>query len=347
MSNPVCVRPQWLRIVLVMIALSICSAARATDCDSNGVDDATEIAAGTATDCNSNGTLDTCDLPGDFDGDELVRSGADFTAFAGCVTSPCSDPPCDPLLFADRCCALADYDSDGDVDLADFAATQRTAAPFDCNSNGVADVDELTPAFVEHIVGPNQRPLWIVAADMDGDNDVDVISSRRPGAEYYENTNGVGDFATSILVSGLTNRINDIAAADLDSDEDSDVIVASQNGMVWAENVDGQGSFSPGSRIALTQSSQFVVPADIDGDGDIDLVTQKMHSITGIEALGWHENQTGLGGFGLQNVISPPDYSSITPADIDNDGDIDLVTDEISWFENTNGWGEFSAPIPV
>ncbi|MBU0719690.1 MAG: C10 family peptidase [Planctomycetes bacterium] len=70
-------------------------------------------------DCNTNGKPDDCDL-GDYDGDGAL-SLSDFAGLADCLTGPCAAPVCDPPLYADSCCAIADIDHDGDHDLADMA----------------------------------------------------------------------------------------------------------------------------------------------------------------------------------------------------------------------------------
>ena len=76
-------------------------------------------------DCNSNLVLDTCETltPGDFNGDTLINS-ADLADFIACVIGPCGPEGCEPALYTDSCCRLADVDLDGDVDLRDFADFQ-------------------------------------------------------------------------------------------------------------------------------------------------------------------------------------------------------------------------------
>ena len=107
------------------------------DCNSNGIEDVDEIAAGSSSDCQSNGIPDECDPPGHFDGNGRVDL-ADFAGMAGCFTGPCGAPPCNPAMYADPCCLNADFDADGDVDLHDYALFQLTPV-VDCNTNGVPD----------------------------------------------------------------------------------------------------------------------------------------------------------------------------------------------------------------
>lgn len=75
-----------------------------------------------ALDCNENGTYDTCER-GDADGDGVVELD-DLRFFASCMTAPCERSPCRPPRYANPCCRIMDFDSDGDVDLLDFARFQ-------------------------------------------------------------------------------------------------------------------------------------------------------------------------------------------------------------------------------
>jgi hypothetical protein len=68
----------------------------------------------------------------------LELDGAEFANFDGdatldrfdlgegvrCLTGPCGLHACEEMLYLDPCCAIADSDSDGDVDLRDVAAFQ-------------------------------------------------------------------------------------------------------------------------------------------------------------------------------------------------------------------------------
>jgi hypothetical protein len=65
--------------------------------------------------------------------------------------------------------------------------------------------------------------------------------------------------------------------------------------------------------------------------------------------IAWYENTDGLGNFGVQQIISinSDGASSVFAIDIDNDGDIDVLSaslndHKIAWYENIDGLGDFS-----
>ena len=51
----------------------------------------------------------------------------DWSGLVNCLTGPCGNPPCEPALYEDPCCRLGDFDTDGALDLTDFAAFQGKA----------------------------------------------------------------------------------------------------------------------------------------------------------------------------------------------------------------------------
>ncbi len=80
-------------------------------------------------DCNGNLVPDYCDVPGDIDGDGDLGL-TDHVQAVECMSGPCSNPPCAPPLYADSCCAIVDFDLDGDYDLLDFSAFQLGIAEY-------------------------------------------------------------------------------------------------------------------------------------------------------------------------------------------------------------------------
>lgn len=188
-----------------------------------------------------------------------------------------------------------------------------------------------------------------ISADMDGDGDEDVLVTSwfADVIAWYENLDGNGNFSSFKRITGgiLIDDPNFIQAADMDNDGDLDVVVANWGydpNISWIENLDGQGTFGNGHPVTELHYALVVHPADIDNDGDMDLVA------VGDYHLIWMENLDGLGNFGPQIIIS--DSISVSEAfevsDIDGDGDLDItyadsVDNMVVWYENTDGQGTF------
>ena len=232
--------------------------------------------------------------------------------------------------------AAADVDGDGDVDVL--------SAFFTGNPNDVDTIAWHENADGLGTFGPPQvittsadRATSLIAEDVDGDGDVDVIS----GPAWYENTDGRGNFGTQQVIANATIGF----AADLDGDGDVDVLDRNS----WYENTDGQGSFVQ-KQVINFASPDYVHAADVDGDGDLDVVfddgTQQRDIV-------WHENIDGLGTFGTEQTISTNYGSSIrlNAADLDGDGDVDILGADAYasyvWFENTDGLGTFGPALVI
>ena len=120
-------------VVLIGGLLLAVNPALADDCNSNGIDDAADIAGGTSEDCNSNAVPDECDIAG----------GTSYDSNANQVPDEC-DPDCNTNGFPDfldiHYGFSADCNENGipdECDLADCPPDDLTCA--DCNGNQVPD----------------------------------------------------------------------------------------------------------------------------------------------------------------------------------------------------------------
>ena len=88
---------------------------------------------------------------------------------------------------------------------------------------------------------------------------------------------------------------------------------------------------------------QALVTADLDGDGDIDVLTASTRD----ERIDWYENRSGDGSSWTTRTISSAlmdDSPSVFVADVDGDGDLDVLSGskdpdsfnhaKFAWYEN-------------
>jgi FG-GAP-like repeat len=183
----------------------------------------------------------------------------------------------------------------------------------------------------------------VFATDLDGDGDPDVLAASFTGDRiiWYENLGG-GAFGLQKLITAQTNGALVVYAADLDGDGDSDVLSASylDDTIAWYENLGG-GTFGPQVRIAsaVAHGAADVYATDLDGDGDLDVLSASILDDT----VAWYENLGG-GIFGSQQAITTlaDGAVSVHATDLDGDGDEDVLSgsykdDTVAWYENLGG----------
>ncbi|NBC32834.1 MAG: hypothetical protein GVY13_09195 [Alphaproteobacteria bacterium] len=213
----------------------------------------------------------------------------------------------------------ADLDNDGDIDLAlisNFGLlwAENVSAGFQINqiAQGQSVIDG---GFAVH------------AADLDDDGDPDLltIASRDGKVAWHENMGG-GNFGTQQVITTNAPSGADVHAADLDQDGDLDVLSASGDGpedrIAWYENMGG-GSFGAQQVISTEQGAPSAVQAaDLDLDGDPDLVTAAVAD----DRIAQFENMGG-GSFGpFQSLTNDADEAAdVSLADLDGDGDVDVA----------------------
>jgi hypothetical protein len=188
----------------------------------------------------------------------------------------------------------------------------------------------------------------VVAADIDGDLDLDVlVGSYFDGrVSWFENL-GAGTY-NQHLISVASEEVRQVLAADLDGDGDVDVAVAAYGAdqVEWFRNADGRGRFDASRNISTSANGVRAVAAgDFDRDGDLDLVSASVLS----NMIDLHENLGG-GLFALQRTITTirNQPRAIRAADVDGNGSLDFVVasradDAIRWFPGLNN-GSFATP---
>ena len=239
-----------------------------------------------------------------------------------------------------------DFNGDGRVDLAVAAFGWHTTGHVTIVENR-ASAKAAQPDFVNHIVDRRPGGIHVIPADLNADGKLDFVTLLAQEHETvlaYINT-GKGDFTFDQKIIYAAPHPNwgssGIQLVDLDRDGDLDVllthgdsfddgIVKPYHGIQWLENkgsypfVDHPLATMPGVHRALA--------ADMDGDGDLDIVAAAMLAAgadideTTLPALAWLE-QTKPGVFVRHTIeMGTPRHATIDIADVDGDGDLDIVT---------------------
>ena len=226
----------------------------------------------------------------------------------------------------------------------------RAGGAADCNGNGVSDDVDTEVVFLPHLVSSATAGVrTVIAADIDGDGDLDLASASVADQKiaWYENLDGAGTFGGQQVI-GLAAGARGVFAADLDGDDDLDVLAATAAAVCWYENLDGAGTFGQRRLIDPFGAAWAAVhAADLDGDGDRDVLAGSIGS--DVEFLSWYENVNGQGTFVLVDDLHQfTGYPNVSAADLDGDGDRDVLAATATgcyWFENFDGQGSFAGML--
>jgi len=177
---------------------------------------------------------------------------------------------------------------------------------------------------------------------MNGDGSLDFVSCDRNSNQVSVHINdSSGNFTQWAVIPGLSGDPRSVVGLDHDHDGDIDLFVASINGgLAYIENLGADGFSGP---VEITAGSfHGLSVADVNNDGFLDLVATKIMGGNGVYLyLGTAES--GLNEAGIVGSIGP-EVTVVTPYDIDNDGDLDLVAptlSEVFILENTDGMGSY------
>jgi hypothetical protein len=284
-----------------------------------------------AADIDSDGDLDVLSSSGSDDKIAWYESdGASDPSFTARTISTSADYP--TYVYA------ADIDNDGDMDVLSSSYLDDKIAWYE--NDGAAD-----PSFTARTIATDADAAYSVfAADIDNDGDMDVLSAAFLGRKiaWYEN-DGAADpsfTANTIATSSFIGSTPSVYAADIDNDGDMDVLSASTSDdkIAWYEN-DGAAdpSFTANTITTSADYAQKVYAADIDNDGDIDVLSASIND----DKIAWYENDGAADpSFTARTISTSADGArSVYAADVDNDGDMDVFSasyndDKIAWYEN-------------
>ncbi len=268
------------------------------------------------------GDGDFCDVDGDGDFDLVVvnRGFQNNQLFlndgAGTFTEAVGNLPA--LSDFSRDAACGDFDRDGDVDLV-VASTGGASSLLINDGTGVF-ADETAARGLAGL-----SALALDVGDVENDGDLDVVFDG--GAGLYLN-DGTGHFAAAGLPAFLGLPV-ELLFGDVDDDGDLDLVVPNSGGVQNQLFInDGTGAFADETAARLpadpAADNDFAAAlGDIDGDGDLDLVTGV------VNGPDHAYRNDGTGVFTPAEPGTTSDISLATTglelADVDGDGHLDLA----------------------
>ena len=213
--------------------------------------------------------------------------------------------------------AVADIDNDGDKDLLVATFLDNKVAWKENLGDGI-----FGPYKTIWSVEENHAPSGVLASDIDGDGDLDVIfwTHTRTGLVWLENLgNGLFDSDIQLIKD---SQVYVVIPKDVDGDGDIDILFRDSYVLAWLEN-DGTGNFN--DQHEFVTGDFFIsssVLMDFDRDSDLDLVCM---AYDGADHLIWFEN-TGAGTFSMYEELQQYDerVSLLTASDVNSDQFSDL-----------------------
>ena len=239
---------------------------------------------------------------------------------------------------------LGDMDRDGDLDALGVG-NGRTIRWWENDGTGAG--------WTEHTIGnpdADVQSAYPVDLDLDGDQDIIYTTAGANGVGWFENTGGDGlTWEIHIFDTGF-NAVVDIAAADFNGDGDLDLVAVSSpnNDVAFWDNlsIHRSASFPESGQLSdATDHVKDLVAADVDGDGDLDLLIAE----SGAERVGYLRNLNGDGSSWLHHTIGTSFVAeAVAAGDLDGDGRLDIVGASdaalLWWSAGSSGWTENTIP---
>jgi len=234
----------------------------------------------------------------------------------------------------------ADVNGDGDLDI--LTLSDDTVSWYENGSDWKKTV----------IISDDGLIDTLAVGDLDGDGDVDIITtaSNFDTVSLYKNGH---DWEPEVIIDDIYN-LKTLNIADMDGDGDLDIVVTAEvsdddpytyeyynviiwyeNGNQWTENIIESDGYEP----------LDVLLADMDNDGDLDLVHSTNYYSNGVY---WYENGNAWSKHIVTSSVQDKQIIALDTGDIDNDGDLDVIlglVDGVYWFENGNAWAK--SPIAI
>ncbi len=173
-----------------------------------------------------------------------------------------------------NCIVTADFDGDGDMDL--YVANGKIGGEVNRllfnNGQGVF----YDSSDVKLVNEPLLQSVWAIAADVDNDEDPDVVVINRAGEHYWMRNTGRGVMEYRALSAGSSPNARSGDMADVDGDNDLDLVVGQSDftqNELYLNNGGGIFTRDAGGRLPAESDETYGVKFfDANTDGYMDLL---------------------------------------------------------------------------
>ena len=244
---------------------------------------------------------------------------------------------------------LADFDGDGDLDVAASAWSGNHFAWFENPGKSGGDKEWKRHLIDEKIA----ETRTIRVADFNGDGKPDLLGTARAGnlLAWYENSGMPADAWKRRVIDDKSPSPTHGQPIDMDKDGDPDVVVAigmlqqagakNTNQIAWYENAGKSDPEMPWKKHVLGElvGAFEAFAADLDGDGDIDVVATAWGPAG---KLVWFDNPGDPKGKWTMHVLKERwvNANQVIVADLDGDRRPDIIAtaergaNELRWWRN-------------